>query len=78
MGTTYAMLFVVSLVLAWLIYPGAVVESWTPSLGRSPTAGHYLALSGFVAVLGLIIGALGASFEPRGYFRHVALVDEET
>ena len=39
---------------------------------------HFLSLAGFIASLGIIIGALGASFEAQVYFRHVAFVDEET
>jgi hypothetical protein len=31
-----------------------------------------------MAALGLIIGALGASFEQQHYFRHITYVDEET
>jgi len=34
-------------------------------------------LSAFVASLGLLIGAFGASFEDQYYFRHVTHVDEE-
>ena len=37
-----------------------------------------LAFAGFVAALGLGVGALGGSFEDQTYFRHVAYVDEET
>jgi hypothetical protein len=35
-------------------------------------------MCGFVATLGVVLGALGASFESENYFRHVVLVDEET
>ena len=37
-----------------------------------------LALAGTVTVIGLSIGALGASIEDQTTFRHVAFIDEET
>ena len=40
--------------------------------------GARLVLAAFVASLGLVIGALGASFEEEHYIRHIAFVDEET
>lgn len=76
--TTYVALFAAVLALAGLLYPAAVVESWTAALGQTPVTGHYLRLAGLVASLGLGIGALGASFEEQSHFRHMAYVDEET
>jgi hypothetical protein len=35
-------------------------------------------MAGFIASLGIAIGALGASFEEHQYFRHIAFIDEET
>ena len=79
MATTYAGLFAATLVAAWGLYPPAVAASWTGGSVAGPLGwGHYLCLAGWVATLGLTVGALGASFEPRGYVRHVAYVDEET
>ena len=79
MLTTYALLFVVVLGVGATFYPAGLVETWAASVdaGRIGPA-HYLALAGFVAALGIVIGSLGASFESQTYFRHVALVDEET
>lgn len=77
MITTYAALFIASLLIAWCFYPPSVVESWAASVPRPVVFGRYLILSAFVASLCLLIGALGAGFEPRGYVRHVAYVDEE-
>ena len=78
MVTTYAVLFGVVLLLARTVYSRSLVAGWAASLHGPPDFGHYLVFSGFVASLGLAIGALGASFEEQGYFRHVAYVDEET
>ena len=74
---TYAALFAVSLAAAVAFYPAALVESWAGTVARPLGWEHYLCLCGTVAALGLTIGALGAGFEPRGYVRHVAYVDEE-
>ena len=81
MATTYALLFVVTLALSLAFFSDALVEGWAASVttdGAAPGWGHYLSLAGFVAALGLAIGALGASFEEQDYFRHVAFADEET
>lgn len=77
MATTYAALFTVSLIAAYACYPEPLVRNWAGSVENPMTLARYLCLSGSVASLGLAIGALGASFEPRGYVRHVAYVDEE-
>ena len=74
---TYAALFLVALIGAYFCYPVGVVESWAASLDDPARFPNYLRLAAGVAALGLGIGALGASFEPRGYVRHVAYVDEE-
>ena len=77
MLTTYAVLFGASLFVAWTFYPPGVVGNWAASVPQPVGVGRYLVLSAFVAALCLMIGALGAGFEPRGYVRHVAYVDEE-
>ncbi len=76
MATTYALLVAAVVALAGLLYPADLVGSWAASV--EVRAGHYLTLACFVAALGIVIGALGAGFESQTYFRHVALVDEET
>lgn len=78
MLTTFALLFVLTLALSLLLFGEALVVGWAASLGGNITFLHYLTLAGFVATLGLLTGALGASFEEQTYFRHVAYVDEET
>jgi len=78
MLTTYLMLFSGTLILAWGLFSEALVTRWASSLQGPPGVASYLVFAGFVATLGLIIGAMGASFEEEAYIRHVAFVDEET
>ena len=78
LAVTYAALFLVTLCLARGLFPGHLVETWAASVEGGIGIRHYLVLSGFVAALGILIGALGASFEAESYFRHIAYVDEET
>jgi hypothetical protein len=78
MATTYALLFIGTLALAALLFDRAILEGWAATLGESIALGHVFVFAGFVAAIGLAVGALGASFEEQTYFRHVALVDEET
>ena len=78
MITTYAALFLATLALSMTLFSPAVANAWAAALEGQIQFGHYLILSGFVAMLGLAIGALGATFETYDYFRHIALVDEET
>ncbi len=78
MLTTYAMLFGATLAVSQVFYPDDLIHAWAPTLHETLNWTHYIRLAGFVAALGIVIGALGASFEPQAYFRHVAFVDEET
>lgn len=78
MAATYAILFVATLVLAVLLFDRAILEGWAATLGEAIGVGHLFIFAAFVATIGLAVGALGASFEEQTYFRHVALVDEET
>lgn len=78
MVTTYIMLFSVTLLLSQLFFSPHLVAGWAASLDGRVRPVHYLVFAAFVASLGLLIGALGASFEQQTYFRHVASVDEET
>jgi len=77
LATTYLVLLTAIVGLAWAVYPVQLVESWTPSLAEPIGPMHYLRLAAFVASLGILIGALGASFEGYQYFRHVIYIDEE-
>ena len=78
MATTYAMLFISTLALAGLLFDRAILSGWAATLGETVAVHHVVVFAGFVAAIGLAVGALGASFEEQTYFRHVALVDEET
>lgn len=76
MAVTYGALFVATLAFAAAFFDADLVGSWAP-VNRTVTWRDFVLMSGFVATVGILIGALGASFEARGYFRHVAYVDEE-
>jgi predicted Zn-dependent protease len=78
MSTTYTLLFVSTIAISQIFYPTDLIREWAASLHSPVSWRHFLSLAGFIASLGIIIGALGASFEAQAYFRHVAFVDEET
>lgn len=78
MLTTYAGLFALVLGVAQVVFTHDLILSWAASLDGRIESWHYLVFAGFIASLGLLIGALGASFEEQRYFHHVTLVDEET
>jgi hypothetical protein len=78
MLTTYALLFFAALGLITLFFHHKLVMEWAASLDGQITTVHYVILAAFVSSLGLLIGALGASFEQPHYFRHVTYIDEET
>ena len=78
MSTTWGLLFGTTLGLRVLLFDGPILDGWAASLGHPVGHDDVLAFAGFVAALGLGVGALGGSFEDQTYFRHVAYVDEET
>jgi hypothetical protein len=71
------MLFSLTLLFAGALFPDQLVESWAASLAGQIGWQNYVCLAELVASLGILIGALGASFEGQDYFRHIAYVDEE-
>lgn len=77
MAITYGMLFATTLGFAHIMFDYDLVASWAESLDGQVELRHYLSLAQLTASLGILIGALGASFEGQEYFRHVAYVDEE-
>lgn len=78
LGWTFLLLFLLVLGATRLLYPPELVAEWAASLDGRVAGWRYLLLAGFVASLGMVIGALGASFEEEHYFRHIAYADEET
>lgn len=77
MATTWLGAFVVILVVGRTLFPDELVVSWA-ELHEHANWSHYLRFSGIAASLGILIGALGASFEDQHHFRHITFVDEET
>jgi predicted Zn-dependent protease len=77
MAFTYLILFTTTLVLAGFLFGDELVASWAASLNGRIGWQNYWTLGQLTASFGLIIGALGASFEGQEYFRHIAYVDEE-
>ena len=78
MLTTYGLLFSSVLALSLLIFSQPVIADWVVSLDGDVQAMHYVVLAAFVASLGILIGALGGSFEEQYHFRHTTYIDEET
>jgi predicted Zn-dependent protease len=78
MLTTYGLLFSSVLGLSLLIFGQPVIADWVVSLDGDVQAVHYIVLAAFVASLGILIGALGASLEEQYHFRHITYIDEET
>lgn len=76
MITTALSLISVTLALSYFLYPQELIARWTD------TASHalpfvYWKTACLVTAQGLLIGALGASFEEQHHFRHIVFVDEE-
>jgi predicted Zn-dependent protease len=78
MLTTYGLLFIGALSCSVLLFRRQVIVGWAVALDGDIQAINYIVFAAFVASLGLVIGALGASFEQHYYFRHITYIDEET
>ena len=78
MTTTYLLLFGLTLLLSGTLFNSSLLQGWAVSVEGPLTPQHYLSHAGLVAALGIVIGALGASFEGQYYFQHITYVDEET
>ena len=76
MTVTYAGIFLVAWLLAAGLFGDALLSGWTGAAGVE-TSSIRIRLAGLAASLSVVIGALGASFEPYGYFRHVMQIDDE-
>lgn len=73
----YAVLFLLTLFGGLWLFPDRVISGWAASLSVELGLRHYLLMAATVGSLGVLIGALGASFEQHAHFRHVVYVDEE-
>ena len=78
MLTMFVLLYVLTLLLSLVLFDAVLVREWAAALQNDVRPTHYLMLAGFIASIGIAIGALGASFEEHLYFRHITYVDEET
>jgi hypothetical protein len=77
MLTTYVLLFASTWVAAQALFSAQLVREWAASVPAIRQA-HYFTFAAFVASAGILIGALGASFEKESYFRRIAMLGEET
>ncbi|MEZ6118877.1 MAG: hypothetical protein R3C28_20230 [Pirellulaceae bacterium] len=77
MLVTFSIVALLTLAAAVLLFPSSVVNGWAASAEKPIAAYQYFLLAGTVGSLGIMIGALGASFEQQSHFRHVVFVDEE-
>jgi len=78
MMTTYGCLFLTALALSSTLHGPSLVKNWAASVADPLSWRSYLTFTALVASLGLLVGALGASFEGQHYFRHVTYIDRET
>ena len=75
--STYALLLGVALLLAAVLFPRSLVDTWTSSVDDPLGWTHYLGLANLAASFCVMVGTLGASFEGHHYIRQVTYVDEE-
>lgn len=80
MLVTWVALAALGFSVSSLLFHRDLIADWAASSELRPrdvTWGLLARMSFFCASLGLLIGALGASFEAQSYFRHIIFVDEE-
>jgi hypothetical protein len=80
MLVTWVTLLLIGIGFSWLLFDPALIASWASSSHLNSAQVGFtttIQMSCFSASLGLLIGALGASFESQNYFRHIIFVDEE-
>lgn len=80
MLVTWLTLLTLGISFSLLLFDAEIIAAWAGSTGLAAADVHWTAtlqMSCFSASLGLVIGALGASFEAQHYFRHIIFVDEE-
>lgn len=76
MAVTYAGIFAVAFLLAMGLFGNELLSTWIGA-PEATVVSTRVRLAALAASLSVVIGALGASFEPYGYFRHVTQVDDE-
>ncbi|MGQ7845543.1 hypothetical protein ACUNV4_13755 [Granulosicoccus sp. 3-233] len=80
LALTWLFMFVLALLANSLLFPVELIEHWASSEqpgGSLIGPASYGKMATFCASVGLLIGALGASFEEQTHFQHVIFVDEE-
>ena len=80
LALTWLGVFALALLAAAVLFDAPLITAWAASNGLDESAiGLALRtkMAVFCASIGLLIGALGASFEDQHHFRHVIFVDEE-
>ena len=80
MIVTWFCLLLIGATISGFLFGPNLISSWAASSELSAGEVGFamkLKMCGLSASLGLLIGALGASFESQHYFRHVIFVDEE-
>jgi len=75
--STYALLFLVSFGAATTLYPDPLVGRWGMLGPEGAKWGDYMVFAGFVSAIGVVIGALGASFERQSHLKALTLLDYE-
>ncbi|MFP4125459.1 MAG: polysaccharide deacetylase family protein [Alphaproteobacteria bacterium] len=73
--STFVFLLVAAFVAATVVFDGPVTAGWAGA--ETLTLGQRLVFATFGAALGMVAGALGASFEEAEDFQHIARIDRE-
>lgn len=76
MAVTYLAAFSMARIGGAVLFGDVLLTDWLAGASVEDIALRSR-MAGLVAALSIVIGALGASFEPHGYFRHVTYIDEE-
>lgn len=88
MGTTWLVLALLSLLASVVLFENKLIAEWAGETSIQGLVGStqyrelavyglYIRMATFVASIGILIGALGTSFESQHHFRHTVFVDEE-
>ena len=77
LATTALALLTLNVLAGYFLYSPNLVGYWINAESHAVTFIEYWQVALLVTTLGLLIGALGATFEEQHHFRHVVFVDEE-